>query len=180
MSDALVGRERERRHLRGARLDPEIAAVVLRGPAGAGKSALAEAELVEAAAAGSLVGAGKYAEAALRSAFEPIVASLAQVASAAIDQLYDPAAGLQALASALGDGAGPLVEAGFHVEGLAAAEAPSLAGRREAAARLAGAALRLLEWLTGFGAPVVLLIDDWRRGGPEALRLVRAMIAKAS
>lgn len=175
----LIGRDSEQRRVRAAVADPDIGAVVLRGAAGAGKSALAQAQLAETGIAGGLTGMGKYTEAIDQEAFGPFLAALAQATSAALDQLYDPKAGLRSLQTALGPNLGPLSLAGFHVDGLEASSFNRLLGGREGAARVATATFRLLDWLDGFGLPVVVLIDDWSRSAPSARRLIRSLAARA-
>jgi hypothetical protein len=160
--------------------DPDIGAIVLRGPAGAGKSALAEVLAAEAMADGALVGSRKYAEGENQSAFRPVVEALAEAVSRALSQLYDPAAGLESLRQALGPGLAVLGQSGFRVEGLAILAAREIAGERQAAVRLVSAALRAVDWLRGFGLPILLLLDDWRRSGPQGRRLFMALLGRAA
>ncbi len=158
---SLVGRAREAAWLARAIDRPESRAVVVRGPAGSGKTALCDLALENVAAAGALTGAGKYGQGDSQPAFAPIIRALTGATDAALEQLYDPQAGAAAMVAALGPALAVLQSAGFGA-GASPVE-PALgppAGRREGAARLTAAALQLVRWLMGFGSPVVLLIDD--------------------
>jgi signal transduction histidine kinase/DNA-binding NarL/FixJ family response regulator len=167
----LVGRETERRRLTTALADSETGLVIVRGPSGAGKTALVEAVLSELAPRGFIIGRGKYAEGDATSGFAPILQALSQSAGAALDLLYDPAAGAESLRKTLGSQLSLLESAGFGpIDVLASPErvaSPPLLGG-EGKARIIDAIARLIRWLYGFGAPVVLFIDDWQRAPQEA------------
>ena len=171
----ITGRADELRRLRFAIDDPDCRLVVLRGPAGAGKTALAEAALARARADGGLTGSGKYAEGDPHSPYEPILQALSEAVEQGLEQLYEPAPVLAGLVETLGPAAEVLRRAGFR--GLAGA--PSLtiaaAGRREGAVLLTDAVLQLARWLEGFNLPIVLLIDDWRRNAAESRDLLQVL-----
>lgn len=172
----ITGRADELRRLRFAIDDPDCRLVVLRGPAGAGKTALAEAALARAKADGALTGSGKYAEGDAQSPYEPILQALSEAVGHGLDQLYEPAPVLAALMEALGPAAEVLRRAGLR--GLVGAPSLSIVatGRREGAALLTDAVVQLARWLEGFNLPLVLLIDDWRRNAPESRALLQSLI----
>ena len=176
----ITGRADELRRLRFAIDDPDCRLVILRGPAGAGKTALAEAALARARTEGALTGSGKYAEGDAQSPYEPILQALSEALGEGLDQLYEPAPVLAGLVEALGPAAEVLRRAGFR--GLAGA--PSLAiaaaGRREGAALLTDAVLQLARWLEGFNLPIALLIDDWRRNAPESRTLLQFLVEECT
>jgi signal transduction histidine kinase/DNA-binding response OmpR family regulator len=167
----LVGRGTERRRLTTALADAETGLVIVRGPSGAGKTALVEAVLSELAPRGYIIGRGKYAEGDATSGFAPILQALSQSVSTALDLLYDPAAGAESLRKTLGSQLSLLESAGFGpIDVLASPErtaSPPLHGG-EGKARIVDAIARLIRWLYGFGTPVVLFIDDWQRAPQEA------------
>jgi signal transduction histidine kinase/DNA-binding response OmpR family regulator len=171
----ITGRADELRRLRFAIDDPDCRLVVLRGPAGAGKTALAEAALARARTEGALTGSGKYAEGDAQSPYEPILQALSEAVGQGLDQLYEPAPVLAGLVEALGPAAEVLRRAGFR--GLAGAPSLTIAatGRREGAALLTDAVLQLASWLEGFNLPIALLIDDWRRNAPESRSLLQSL-----
>jgi signal transduction histidine kinase/DNA-binding response OmpR family regulator len=171
----ITGRADELRRLRFAIDDPDCRLVVLRGPAGAGKTALAEAALARARTEGALTGSGKYAEGDAQSPYEPILQALSEAVGQGLDQLYEPAPVLAGLVEALGPAAEVLRRAGFR--GLAGAPSLTIAatGRREGAALLTDAVLQLARWLEGFNLPIALLIDDWRRNAPESRSLLQSL-----
>lgn len=69
-----------------------------------------------------------------------------------------------------------LIQSGFRGGGVQPGAHPSaLTGRREGVARVTHAALKLLRWLSGFGLPTVVVIDDWWRATEEARGLVAAL-----
>jgi signal transduction histidine kinase/DNA-binding response OmpR family regulator len=178
MSPALVGREADLRWLVAAIEDFETPLVVVGGPSGAGKTALVEAALTTLAAA-PVTGWGRYLGGGARSGFSPMLRALAQIAEGALDLLYEPKDGLAALKAALGGGLDALIGAGFVGDrdflGPAAA-VPRAVGESETGARIIDAAVRLVRWLDGFGAPMVLVIDDWQRAPPQAAALLAALI----
>ena len=169
----IIGRADELRRLRFAIDDPDCRLVVLRGPAGAGKTALAEAALARARADGALTGSGKYAEGDAHSPYEPILQALSEAMGQGLEQLYEPAPVLAGLVETLGPAAEVLRRAGFR--GLVGAPALTITaiGRREGAVLLTDAALQLARWLEGFNLPLVLLIDDWRRNATESRDLLQ-------
>jgi signal transduction histidine kinase/CheY-like chemotaxis protein len=181
MSTEIIGRLVERRRLSEAVADPQIALIRIAGPSGSGKTALAMEALAKARARGALTGWGKYSEGDPRSAFGPFMAALGEVVAQALDQLYEPQAGIESLSRALGDSLGPLVQAGLHVDGVIAPATDAAGGRREGTVRITAAALLLAKWLDGFGFPIVLLIDDLHRAPAEvrALRLALASRTKS-
>jgi signal transduction histidine kinase/DNA-binding response OmpR family regulator len=175
LSQPIIGRTDELRRLRFAIADRDCMLVVLRGPAGGGKTALAQAALEHARREGSLTGSGKYAEGDAQSPFEPILQALSEAVGQGLDQLYEPGPVMAGLMETLGPSAEVLRRAGFR--GLVGG--PSLAigaaGRRETAALLTEAILQLVGWLEGFNLPVVLLIDDWRRNAAESREVLTSL-----
>lgn len=93
-----------------------------------------------------------------------------------MEELYDPQAGVVQMTDALKVELEVLIQSGFHGGGVQPRTHPSaLTGRREGVARVTHAALKLLRWLSGFGLPTVLVIDDWWRATEEARGLVAAL-----
>lgn len=168
----LIGRDAPRRRLKDVIADGDIGLVIVRGPSGAGKTALVDAVLLDIVAQGFIVGRGKFADDGLGNGFVPILQALTQVVSKALDLLYDPAAGAESLRKALGGQLSPLESAGFGpldvlVSPVRAAIPTALTGR-EGAARIIDGISRLMRWLHGFGTPIVLFVDDWQRAPQEA------------
>jgi len=179
-SHALVGRNRELTSILAALRDPASRLVVVRGPAGSGKTALAESALADIRRAGGLVGGGVYGEGRARAPFGPIMRALSQATGQALDGLYDPEGGGEAMSKALGPALGTLHRTGFLADArLDFDVSETLVGRREGAARIIDASLKLVRWLGGFEKPVVLLVDDWWRGPSQARDLVLALVEAA-
>ena len=177
----LFGRDAEISRLRAAIADPHVAAVILRGPAGSGKTALAAAALAEAAAGSAFTGSGKYAEVASPAPFGPPMRALSQAVGAALDQLDDPEPVVEAMMEGLGQAVAVLSAVGFEASVTPSAAGPTvLFGRRESASRVLDAALKLVRWLARFDCPIVLFFDDWRRGSDVARDLVALLIGEAS
>jgi signal transduction histidine kinase/CheY-like chemotaxis protein len=171
---ALVGRDTQIDQLRRAVLDPDIGAVVVRGPSGAGKTRLVQA--AAAATPGLLFGAGRYAEGGAVAGMAPVLRALAQIVEHALDLLYEPRAGAESLRAAMGVGMAVLVRAGFSDDRDLAASPPEDTGQATSGpAAIIEAILRLVRWLSGFGAPVVLFIDDWHRAPPQAQAFAHVM-----
>lgn len=176
---------RERRDKDCDRLLADIAAgrhvVVLSGPPGAGKSWLARSAADVLAAQGAVIGAGKYADAEGQSAYGPIVSALSVAVAATLEREYDPQRALASLTDALGVHLEVLLALGLRVPGI---DRPSmlqaLADHRQWAGRIGAAVLALLGWLDLFGARPALLIDDWDRAPPAAMRLLGLAAATAS
>lgn len=172
----LVGRARELAEARAFLAQPAGRVLVVRGAAGAGKTALLRTLLAEAQAAGAITGAGKYAEGHSGRDLEPLIAAVEAAVSAGLDQLFDPEAGLSDLGRALGDNAQVFASLGAGLLGsLAVAAAPTPVTAERADEQLIQALREVLQWLEGFGAPVLLLIDDWGRAGPQAQRALRRL-----
>lgn len=152
--------------------------LVLTGPAGAGKTYAATEALATCAAAGMLTGAGKFAEGQVGAAFGPVMTALSTTVAAAMRTLFDRQTGVASLVDALGVQLDVLVAAGFEVADVPAGRTiAALANRRGSATRITAAVLALLDWLTRFGTPRVLLIDDWYRAGSEVRQLLAAVAA---
>lgn len=180
MDIGLIGRVSERRLVGEALAAPDVTQVRICGPSGSGKTALAVAALADADAGGMLSGWGKYTDGETRSVFGPVMAGLRQLVDRALDQLYEPDAGLNSLGAALGDSYAALARAGLTIDGLAAPQIATGGGRREGAVRVTAAALTLARWLDGFGCPVVLLIDDAFRAPPEAAAMLAALANRSA
>ena len=175
-----VGRLDELRRLEFVVNDPTRNLVILRGPGGAGKTALAQTVLAEARSRGVLTGTGGYAESNAQSPYDPILQALSQAVAHALDGLYEPAPVLAGLRRTLGPAAEVLRRAGMSDLGGTSSISMGLVigakGRRESSALLTDAVLQLVIWLLGFNLPIVLLIDDWRRSAPESRALLTAML----
>jgi len=177
----LFGRGEEIARLRAAIADPDVAAVILRGPAGSGKTALAAAALADAAARGAFTGSGKYADVANPAPLGPPMRALSQAVGAALDRLDDPEPVVEAMREALGPALAVLGAVGFEASVTPSTPEPSaLFGRRESAARVFDAALKLTRWLSRFDCPIILFFDDWRRGADVARDLVALLIGEAA
>jgi signal transduction histidine kinase/DNA-binding NarL/FixJ family response regulator len=175
-----VGREQAAAAVRAGLDDPACAVVVVRGPAGSGKTVLAEAALAGAAASGALTGSGKYVEGDAQPPFAPAMTALSHLLGEALDRQHDPEAVVASLEAAMGPALAALADAGFHSGGSHAhGAALPVIGRREAVARIIDACLRLVRWLRAFGSPMVVFIDDWRRGGADAHALYSALVFEA-
>jgi signal transduction histidine kinase/ActR/RegA family two-component response regulator len=176
----LVGREEELEAVRAALADAATRVIVATGPAGAGKTALLRAAVDEAAAEGALSGLGKYPEGYAGRDLDPVIAAVEGAVTAGLEQLYDPDAGLRDLAAALGDNTHVFTSvAGSVLRALAGAAPDAPLTAQGADAQLAEAVVRVLRWLEGFGAAVLLMIDDWGRAGPQAQRVLRRVVSDA-
>lgn len=174
----LVGRAKEFESARAAIDRPGVRCVVAHGPGGVGKTALLQSVLQAAANDGALVGVGKYAEGGLGGDLEPIVSAIEAAVAAGLDQLYDPEAGLRNLADTLGENAQLLAAIGGELlRSLAQGPSTRRTTAEEGEAQITRALLQLLNWLEGFEVPVVLLIDDWGRGGERAQRFFSALLS---
>ncbi|MGA0605160.1 ATP-binding protein [Phenylobacterium sp. VNQ135] len=175
----LHGREVELAALRLALGEGGARCLIVRGPGGAGKTALMQRVLAEAREAGSLTGTGKHAQGQAARDLDPLMCALEEALNAGLDQLFDPMAGVEDLRRALGDNAPVLAALGAGVlRTLAPARTLGPLTAERADERLIQAVIRALRWLEGFGAPVLLLIDDWGRAGPQAQRLYARILAE--
>lgn len=158
--------------------EPAVRLVVISGPGGAGKSALAQAALADPAGAALLAGAGRFAPHNLYGA-APLVAAVDDALSHALESLFDPEAALDTLAASLDDTArafaglsgGPLGELAGR-----AADVSGAVGVGAAAERLAQALVAVCGWLAGLKGGVLLVLDDWGRGGRDTAGLVRRLV----
>lgn len=172
-----AGRHRERQFLRRALENREQRLLVVNGPSGVGKTALIEQALQELAESSPILGRAKYAEQPVSEGLRPVVDALSQAVDLALGRLYDPGSGAASLRKMLGAQHDTLVAAGFDAEGLAGGAAPPATAAlqsHEGTVRLVDALARVLQWLEGFGLPVVLFIDDWHRAPNEAVGFVHA------
>ena len=166
----IIGRTSESRRLKAALADSEIGLIVIRGPSGAGKTALVDDVLSDIAIDAAVIGRAKYPEGEVTSGFSPILKALSQAVSNALDMLYDPVAGAQSLRDALGEQLSLLAEAGFiRPDGPAAIGRGAAVLTGGSAARINDAIYNLVRWLNGFGYPIVIFVDDWQRAPLEAL-----------
>ncbi|MBV8682039.1 MAG: response regulator [Caulobacteraceae bacterium] len=177
MADSFFGRSDELRRVFAAIEDAGSEAIIIRGAAGAGKTALARAALAEARARGAVTGFGKYGEGETQSPYGPIMAALSDAAEQALEDLYDPEAAEASIAQALGPHLALLQRLGLRLAASApgAPEALGLA-EGEAAARVTAASIALARRLATFGQPIVLLIDDWRRAPAGGHAVLKALI----
>lgn len=171
----LRGRAREQAILHGALADPVVRLVVVSGPAGAGKSTLAA---TAAAAEPALVGAAAFPLEA-GSGAGPVVAAVESALNEALEGLFDPDAVMESLVESLGDTADAFT--GFGSPVLAQLAQPSGQDRHNvgvaaAAERLGEALAEVCNWLVQLRGPLILLLDDWGRGGPEAWRVVDRLV----
>lgn len=177
LSRPLVGREGERHRLAAALNDPAVPLIVVRGPAGVGKTALVLEALDLLRDQGALVGFGKHSEDAGGRTARPLGEALGMLLDQALDQLHDPEAGLASLRQALGGSASILSAlAPSLLAEDAAIEATPLTSEA-ATERMAFAVLRFLQWLEGLGQPIVIALDDWGRAAPPATRLYAQLAA---
>jgi hypothetical protein len=177
----LHGREAELAAVRRALADPTARTIAATGGPGAGKTGLMRAVLDEARAGGGLTGAGKYPQGLAVRDLEPLVGAIEDALEAGLDQLFDAEAGVRDLRRALGDNAAVLSAVGSGpLRGLAEPRDTAPVTAERADERLAQAILQVLRWLEGFGAPVLLLVDDWGRAGPQARRLFARLAAEPS
>ncbi|MGI9168911.1 MAG: AAA family ATPase, partial [Caulobacteraceae bacterium] len=176
MTAPLIGRTNLARALDAAIGARDHPAVVLRGPAGSGKTVLAEAAVNAALTRGALTGSGKYAEGDTPSPYDPIMRALSEAVGRALDRMHDPEPVMASMAETLGSALAILTRTGFRADAAPAQNpSPAVIGRREGAARVIDAVLQLARWLAGFERPIVLPIDDWRRGGADARALLDAL-----
>jgi hypothetical protein len=181
-SPPLRGRTRELSVARAALADSGVRLVVITGPSGAGKSALAEAALEAPELAHILIGAGRFAP---NNAYgmAPLVAAIDLALARALEDFYDPDAALDALAGHLGDTAQALAGLSGGALGQLAARAVE-PGRgvniAAAAERLAQALVEICAWLAALRGQVLLLLDDWGRGGPETTALLLRLLHDVS
>ncbi|MDB5469056.1 MAG: His Kinase (Phospho-acceptor) protein [Caulobacter sp.] len=174
----LIGRDRELARLKSAIHDAGTPVLLITGPSGAGKTALARAA-IDGLGGAVLQASGKYAEGEGGAGFLPILSALSTVVEQALDLLYDPQAGLESLSKAVGPGFDLLTRMGFDALGALPdpyARGAEAVGARASAARLVDAVLRVIDWLNGFGATTVLFIDDWQRAPQEAQALAAALV----
>lgn len=149
--------------------DPAVRLVVLRGEAGAGKTALAREAMQAAAEQEALVALGKHAEG--DAGVRPAGQALARLLDQALEQLHDPEAGLASLRQALGPAAAVLsaLDPAFGADDPSSGAPLTAPVTGEAAAeRLAFAAIGFLRWAGGLGLPILLVIDDWGRARGQA------------
>lgn len=163
-----------------ALLDPGVRLLLISGPSGAGKSTLAAAALA-AHAGDALVGFARFPPGAAFAA-APLAGAVEGALAAALERLYDPEAALDALSEALGDTAGAFGGLSAGVLGQLARSrggSPNNLGVAAAAERLAQALVTVCRWLASLRSGVLLFLDDWGRGGPEAAVLVERLLRDA-
>ncbi len=177
---ALHGRDESLLALLAALEADGVRGVIVRGPAGVGKTALVEMALSRLARGGALTGAGKHPEGETARDLAPLIEALEAAVGAGLDTLYDPDSGLSTLRQALGARATALAT---FSSGLLRGLADSLHGAAISAAaaeeNVALAVLTVLRWLEGFEQPIVLFIDDWNRAGPRARALYERLLQEA-
>ncbi len=89
----LRGRARKQSLLATALAD----AIIARGDAGVGKSALLDQARHELAETGALTGIGQHADGDHSAYFAPLVTALDQAIAAGLEQLYEPEGGAEAI-----------------------------------------------------------------------------------
>jgi signal transduction histidine kinase/ActR/RegA family two-component response regulator len=172
----LVGRETENAALAAALEALNPRAIVVSGPAGIGKSALIGEVVRAQAEAGALTGSALHVNA--EEAMGPFVGALESLVEAGLRSLYDPESGLAGLAQVLGNGGAALAPYGRGpFRRLANQASVKQLNAADAEARFDALVLRVLRWLEGFERPVILVLDDWGRAAPQAMRLYRRICA---
>ena len=160
----LYGRQAEKDRIETLLADPAARVVVVSGPAGVGKSALIAVVPTDAAAAGALTGAGKHAQGEDSEDLAPFIEAMEQAVTAGLEQLYDPDAGMETLAAALGTKAAVFATFGSGLfRSLKTGPLAAIYGAEAAEERITQACTATLRWLHGFDQPIVLQIDDWGR-----------------
>ena len=157
---------------------PGVRAVVIVGPAGVGKSALARSAAAALPGETWVVGGGKFDPGAA-SGPAAILAALESAAETILEDLYDPEAALGTLAAALKETArafdimppGVLRDLAAGVPGL-----PPTVNAGAGAERLAQAAVRLARWLAGVRGRLLLVLDDWGRADEQASATLHRML----
>lgn len=143
--------------------DSGLRRFILTGPAGVGKSALAHALADRLKARQGLVGFGKHGVG--ESGAAPLLRAMRTLIEAALEELFEPSAGLEQLRATMGP-AQPLFDALM----LGRETLPTRAQRADAMIeQLAQVFERCFAWLAGFGVPLALLIDDWDRASAEVV-----------
>jgi signal transduction histidine kinase/ActR/RegA family two-component response regulator len=163
-SAVLIGRSRETGRITEA-IEAGIRRIVITGDAGVGKSAMAHKAAHILRGHRALVGAGKHASG--ETGAGPLFRAMRQLIDEALEELYEPAAGLEQLRSAMGPAQALFDE-------IMLSRAMPLAAIRDAEARVEQLAQMLeltIRWLGGFGVPLVILIDDWDRATEDVGRL---------
>jgi signal transduction histidine kinase/DNA-binding response OmpR family regulator len=175
----LRGRARERNLLAAALADDAVRAIIARGDAGVGKSALLDQARHELAETGALTGVGQHADGDHSADFAPLVAALEQAIAVGLEQLYEPDAGLATLAAALGPKAAVFADVGSGLlHGMAVRASSSAMPAEAAEERFVQAVITVLHWLEGFNQPIVLMIDDWGRSSDRAGRLYERILSE--
>lgn len=174
----LIGRACELSLAQAAQARAEVRAILAHGAGGAGKTALMRQVLETARSQGALTGVGKYPEGRDGRDLDPVIAAVESAVAAGLDQLYDPEEGLADLARTLGENAHVLAGVGGGLLRSLAGEAsgPPITAE-EAQGKISQALLQVIRWLEGFGAPVLLLVDDWGRGGSQARRFFALVLS---
>ncbi len=176
ISRRIAGRDAEMRHLRSAVSDARAGQgqlLVLCGPAGIGKTALALELGPMAAAAGARFGAGRYDAGAGRP-YQAIVRALSRVLQGLLGQPEPAIERVRAdVGAALGEGAGVLSEVLPALATLLGPipPAPDLP-LEQARNRFERLVCRLVEALGGPVSPLVLLLDDLQWADASSFRLL--------
>lgn len=160
----LVGRSTEAANIARA-LECGVRRIIMTGDAGVGKSALAHQIVQQLRSGRALVGADKHGSD--ETGAGPMLRAVRSLVEEALEELYEPTAGLEQLRAAMGH-ARPL----FDEIMLSRSTATLAMAHADVIAEQLALVLELtFKWLAGFGAPLVLMIDDWDRASHEVGRL---------
>jgi signal transduction histidine kinase/DNA-binding response OmpR family regulator len=170
-----VERVNETALIEAALQDASKRTIIVKGHAGVGKSTLLGAIAAKHAASGTLVGVVHHIQDA-GSSVEGIIRAIETMVSAGLDLLYEPESALHGLANLLGSSVDVLTDVGegpFRRLRHYAQHTSAVLEADAAETRLANAIMRVLRWLQGFQAPLVLLLEDWGRADAATTQLYR-------
>jgi len=170
-----VERVNETALIEAALKDASKRTIVVQGPAGVGKSTLLSTIATRQAASGTLVGAVNHIQGA-DSSLEGLIRAIETLVSAGLDLLYEPESALHGLANLLGPSVDALADFGegpFRRLKRYAHPTGTTLEAEAAETRLADALMRVLLWLQGFQAPVILLLEDWGRADAATAHFYR-------
>jgi len=169
----LIGREAERQAIVRAQKQG-IAGIVITGPAGVGKSALAYDAIEALKARHALVGECKHGTG--ETGASPLLGAVRQLVEAALEELYEPNVGLEQLRASMGPAKNL-----FDQIVLSRTAGHGVFKDADAIAEQLAYVLDLVfKWLSGFGLPIILLIDDWDRASTEVGKLYARLPSMAA
>ena len=160
----LIGRSDEITRISDA-IEAGVRRIVITGDAGVGKSALAQKAAQILRGHRALIGTAKHASG--ETGATPLLRAMRQLLDEALEELYEPAAGLEQLREAMGP-------AHALFDAIMLRRTMPVAAMQDAdamAEQMAYMFRRMITWLAGFGVPLVLVIDDWDRASEDVGRL---------